>query len=121
MSRVSTGNRMIPDPQINEATNEDHHPTTTVVYSNAAESLKKLKDKLAKAQMPKGLESENPFRHAARDMQRVCFCVKLHASMATVYFYVTYVHNLSTDLAASRFVSTAAEENVHYPRHDCEY
>jgi hypothetical protein len=68
MRRVSAGNRMIPAPHIVKATNEDHQPTTTVVYS-AAESLKKLKDKLAKAQMPKDLESQKPFRHSAHDTQ----------------------------------------------------
>jgi hypothetical protein len=75
MRRVSAGNRMIPAPQIVKATNEDHQPITTVVYS-AAESLKKLKDKLAKAQMPKDLEGEKPLRHAVHDTHHAIFIVR---------------------------------------------
>ena len=107
MRRVSAGNRMIPAPHIVKATNEDHQPTTTVVYS-AAESLKKLKDKLART-----LKVRNHSDTLPTIRNRTC----LHGS-------VLYLHNRSNlfaDLAASRSVSTAAEENVNGSRHDCQY
>jgi len=54
---VGTGNRVTP-ASLNSTTKtvEDAapEPTSTVMYSTAAESLKKLRGKLSKAQMPDG-------------------------------------------------------------------